>query len=115
LKPYWEAFPTLRIALFQSDDTPYSSMAVDNIGEAIRENPDVMAFQRQFADAFDGYSNQTRSSGQSYQIEIAEDRSNNRIVQLWQQGSPWAISTFSRDRKVRLVPESEYKNGGNNK
>ena len=69
---------------------------------------------KQFADTFAGYSKQTRNAGQSFQIEIAEDRSNNKLTQLWQQGSPWAISSVSFDRKVRLVPESEYinKNGG---
>ena len=72
---------------------------------------------RQFSDTFAGYSKQSRVSGQSYQIEISEDRSNNKLTQLWQQGAPWAISTLNRDRKVRLVPESEYlqKDGGNNK
>ena len=52
LKPYWDAFPTLRVALFHSDETPYSSMAVEDIGKAIRENADVVAFRRQFGDAF---------------------------------------------------------------
>lgn len=73
--------------------------------------------ERQYSDTFAGYSKQSRTAGQSFQIEIAEDRSNNKLTQLWQQGVPWAISTINRDRKVRLVPESEYlhKNGGNNK
>lgn len=69
---------------------------------------------KQFADTFAGYSKQTRNAGQTFQVEIAEDRSNNRLTQLWQQGSPWAISCMNNERKVRLVPESEYtnKNGG---
>ena len=72
---------------------------------------------KQFSDIFANYAKYTRNAGQSFQIEISEDRSNNRLVQLWQEGCPWAISSFNRDRKVRLVPESEYmqKNGGNNK
>ena len=69
---------------------------------------------RQYADTFAGYSKQTRNAGQSFQVDIAEDRSNNRLTQLWQQGYPWALSAENRDKKVRLVPESEYmnKNGG---
>ena len=69
---------------------------------------------KQFADTFAGYSKQTRNAGQSFQVEMSEDRSNNRLTQLWQQGAPWAISGGNQDKKVRLVPESEYlqKNGG---
>ena len=72
---------------------------------------------KKFADTFATYSKQTRNAGQSFQIEINEDRSNNRLIQLWQEGSPWAISSMNRDRRVRLVQESEYmqKNGGENK
>ncbi len=72
---------------------------------------------KQFADTFASYSKQTRNAGQSFQIEINEDRSNNRLIQLWQEGSPWAISSMNRDRRVRLVQESEYmqKNGGENR
>ena len=71
---------------------------------------------KQYADAFAGYSKATRNAGQCFQVEIDEDRSNNKLIQIWQQGAPWAISGFNRDRKVRLVPESEYlnKNGGEN-
>ena len=76
------------------------------------KNPD-----RQYADTFAGYSRQTRRAGQNFQVEIDEDRSDNKLTQLWQQGLPWAISAENKDRKVRLVPESEYmpKNGGENR
>jgi len=56
--------------------------------------------EKQYADTFAAY----RSSGQSFQVEIAEERSSTNITQLWQQGSPWAISSENRDRKVRLLP-----------
>ncbi len=72
--------------------------------------------EKQYADTFAGYSKATRNAGQRFQVEIDEDRSDNKLTQLWQQGMPWAISGANRDRKVRLVPESEYmpKNGGEN-
>ena len=72
---------------------------------------------KQFSETFASYAKQTRNAGQSFQIEINEDRSNNRLIQLWQEGLPWAISSMNRDRRVRLVQESEYmnKNGGENK
>lgn len=69
---------------------------------------------RQYSDTFAGYSKQTRRAGQNFQVEIDEQRSNNRLTQLWQQGLPWAISGENKHKKVRLVPESEYmpNNGG---
>ena len=72
---------------------------------------------RQYADAFAAYAKNTRNAGQRFQVEIDEDRSDSKLTQLWQQGMPWAISGENRDRKVRLVPESEYmhNNGGENK
>ncbi len=71
---------------------------------------------KQYADIFAGYSKATRNAGQSFQVEIDEDRSNNKLIQIWQQGAPWAVSGANRDRRVRLVPESEYlhKDGGEN-
>lgn len=64
--------------------------------------------EQQFADTFAGYSKNNRNAGQRFQVEIDEDRSDNKLTQLWQQGMPWAISGMSRERRVRLVPESEY-------
>jgi hypothetical protein len=57
---------------------------------------------KQYADTFAAY----RSSGKTYQVEIAEERAGIKIVQLWQQGSPWAVSSESREKKVRLLPPS---------
>lgn len=74
--------------------------------------------EKQYADTFAAY----RSNGSTYQVEIAEERSGTRLMQLWQQGSPWAVSTENRDRKVRLLPSSSQtplppssqENGGDN-
>ncbi len=58
LEAYWAAFPRLRGILFASDGTPYSTLAVPNIKEAIEGSDDVRAFvaahQAAFAD-FDAY------------------------------------------------------------
>lgn len=60
LASYWSAFPQLRGSLFESDETPYSQLAVQNVKEAIEGNSDVQAFvaahQAAFAD-FDAYLN----------------------------------------------------------
>ena len=58
LEAYWAAFPGLRGILFASDGTPYSTLAVPNVKEAIEGSEDVRAFaaahQAAFAD-FDAY------------------------------------------------------------
>ncbi len=71
---------------------------------------------KKLSDIFNGYLKQSRNNEATFQVEINEDRSSNKVVQLWHEGSPWAIRENKRDRKVRLVPESEYVNrdGGNN-
>ncbi len=57
---------------------------------------------KQHADTFSAY----RSSGATYQVEINEVRSGTNLTQLWQKGSPWAVSSENRDRKIRLIPPS---------
>lgn len=67
--------------------------------------------EKQYADTFAAY----RNGGETFQVEIAEERSNANITQLWQQGSPWAVSSSNRDRKVRLLtkpPVAPQENGG---
>lgn len=76
----------------------------------------VKSPDKQNSEALISYSKQSKTNGQSFQVEIAEDRSSNKLTQLWNQATPWAVSSNNRDKKVRLVPESEYikKNGGEN-
>jgi hypothetical protein len=58
---------------------------------------------RQHADTFAAY----RTGGQTFQVELAEPRSDTSLMQLWQEGSPWAISSESSQRKIRLLPPTE--------
>jgi type I restriction enzyme M protein len=51
LAEYWQAFPTLRTALFTEDGTPYANIATDQLVSAIKQNADVCAFQRNYRDA----------------------------------------------------------------
>lgn len=55
---------------------------------------------RQHADAFSAYS----LGGETFQVELTDSRSGSVQTQLWQEGSPWAVSTESSDRRVRLIP-----------
>ena len=57
LDNYWQALPSLRSGLFKSneDGSPYASVKVGNIADAINVNADVKALQQSFADAFEGF------------------------------------------------------------
>ncbi len=52
LAPYWQAFPALREALFTQSDSPYVSLAVDDIHTAIKGHKDVVSFTQAFSTAF---------------------------------------------------------------
>ena len=52
LEQYWAAFPQLRSILFATDETPYSTLAVVNIKEAIEGSADVQAFIAEHRSAF---------------------------------------------------------------
>ena len=57
LENYWQALPSLRGELFQrnEDDSPYASVKVESIADAINENADVKALKQSFVDAFAGF------------------------------------------------------------
>ena len=52
LDAYWNAFPNLKEALFTDVEAPYTSLVVDEIREAIKNHPDVKAFEAHFEQAF---------------------------------------------------------------
>jgi len=56
LKLYWETFTSLKGSLFTGNDTPYSTLAVDDIKKAIEENRDVIDFKRSHREAFGDFA-----------------------------------------------------------
>ena len=52
LKEYWEAFPTLKNALFTDSDIPYVEVATEDIKQTIKKHEDVVSFEKGFACAF---------------------------------------------------------------
>lgn len=58
LQRYWDAFPSLREALFRAEpDRPYSKLAVgrDDVPRTIAENADVQAFMNRYDQAFGSF------------------------------------------------------------
>jgi type I restriction enzyme M protein len=56
LAEFWQAFPTLRSALFTENGTPYVSPQVADLALAIREHPEVQKFGKKFTAAFADFS-----------------------------------------------------------
>lgn len=57
LQKYWDAFPSLRNDLFEPHtDKPYAALKVEDVKTAIEQNRDVDRFNRQFAEAFQGFA-----------------------------------------------------------
>lgn len=54
---------------------------------------------KQFSDVFSQY----RAGGQTYQVEISQERSSEKMTQLWQQNSPWALSIQTQNMRARLL------------
>ena len=46
LHEYWQAFPTLKEALFTKSDTPYVSVATDDIKQTIQIIPILLPLKR---------------------------------------------------------------------
>lgn len=55
LHKYWDAFPNLRKELFNQDETPYSSLTIDDVKKSVMESVDVKYFYEIFANAFSDF------------------------------------------------------------
>lgn len=60
LRDYWEAFPNLRSELFDSDGSPYSTLAVEDVSATIKNSGDVTEFTEKFAEAFEDFPDYLR-------------------------------------------------------
>lgn len=70
----WQAFPTLRAALFTLDGTPYAQPKVANLALATREHAEVVAFSQAFTQAFAGFGAWLREAlvGQMLTLQVPQ-------------------------------------------
>lgn len=83
LDTYWKAFPNLRRELFRSDETPYSSIAVEDVAAAIRHSADVQGFTAAYRDAFSDFDpylyEKLIAKLQSMEVSVNEDEISGNI------------------------------------
>ena len=60
LNAYWNAFPHLRNEIFYFNDTPYSSIAVEDVAQTIQSSNDIEAYFNQFNSAFADFTDYLR-------------------------------------------------------
>lgn len=74
LAAFWQAFPTLRDALFTQSETPYVEPKVDDLGQAVREHAEITRFNATFAAAFADFNSwlKTELIEQMLTLKIAQ-------------------------------------------
>lgn len=70
----WQAFPTLRAALFTLDGTPYAQPKVADLALATRQHAEVVAFSQAFTQAFAGFGAWLRETlvGQMLTLQVPQ-------------------------------------------
>ncbi|MBI3039820.1 hypothetical protein HYY75_12375, partial [bacterium] len=64
---------------------------------------------KQHADVFSSYRS---SGGEQFQIELKDPKANETIIQLWQEGTPWALLSESPSKVVRFAGRMGKTQGG---
>lgn len=95
LDNYWQALPSLRSELFKSneDGSPYASVKVESIADAINENADVKALKQSFVDAFAGFEDMLHDHLITNVMSVNEMKEQDAIAE----------EIFSRLQSIALV------------
>ena len=97
LHAYWEAFPNLRSEIFLSNDTPYSTLATEDVASTIKNSGDIKEFTNKFAEAFGDFPEYLRerliNNLHSMEISVNEEEISSNI--------------FGRLAKIPLVDKYE--------
>lgn len=83
LKDFWAAFPSLRDALFISDESPYSSMRVEDVAGTITGHPDIVSFKGKYSESFADFGDYLRehllSRLHSQEVDVNEEQVSSNI------------------------------------
>jgi len=93
LAKYWAAFPSLRTQLFNSGNTPYSSISVEDVKQTITDNTDVKQFISKFNAAFASLPNYLKE-------ELIDGM---HTINIQQEENQISINIFDRLRDTPLI------------
>lgn len=97
LKEYWEAFPTLKDALFTKADIPYVDVATKDIKQTIENNADVVSFEKRFDNAFEDFHDYLKS-------ELLEKMS---LLEIGKTENTISDNIFNRLNNIALIDKYE--------
>ncbi len=90
---FWEAFPTLRDAIFENTDTPYTSVKVENVEKTICANADVQAWRKTYFDAI-------KTLPEEYHESMLSDILHQNKEKLREES---VANLFSRVKAIKLI------------
>ena len=94
LNKYWDVFPSLYQQLFEPEiDKPYSSLAVEDVAETVRQNNDVKTFFQQMQAAFNDFEDYLHEKLITHMMDVKEMQAQDEI----------ADDIFERLKSIPLV------------
>lgn len=97
LKEYWEAFPTLKNALFTDSDIPYVEVATEDIKQTIKNHEDVVSFEKGFVCAFEDFHAYLKSEWIDKMSEVEVGKAENKVSE----------NIFARLENIALIDKYE--------
>ncbi|MBS5150011.1 MAG: type I restriction-modification system subunit M [Butyricicoccus pullicaecorum] len=97
LKEYWEAFPTLKNALFTDSHIPYVEVAAEDIKQTIKNHEDVISFEKAFASAFEDFHAYLKAEWIEKMSEVEVGKAENKVSE----------NIFARLENIDLIDKYE--------
>lgn len=97
LNNYWEAFPTLKNALFTDSNIPYVDVAVEDIKQTIKNHRDVIKFEEAFTDAFSNFHSYLKTEWIENMADVEVGKSENKVSE----------DIFNRLKNIPLIDKYE--------
>lgn len=97
LENYWIALPELKNTLFTNNGTPYFTLAVSDVKQAIENSADIIKFKNIFANAFDTFSAYLKT-------ELIDNMQN---VSINQEETIISADIFKRLTNIALIDKYE--------
>lgn len=97
LNDYWEAFPTLKNALFTDSNIPYVDVAVEDIKQTIKNHNDVIKFEEAFTNAFSNFHSYLKTEWIENMAEVEVGKAENKVSE----------DIFNRLKNIPLIDKYE--------